>query len=117
MKLKSSEMTEKDTISHKKPLVKSTINNIREKLNILDSKILKNKSKTMRKTLYLKERVINDDDLDDSDIEGISGLLNNLEEYLLKKVDTMTMMLNIRGLEILDICLMKMKIKTIINQN
>ena len=49
MKLKNSEMSikvdesknldEKDTISHKKSLVKSTIKNIREKLDILGSKI------------------------------------------------------------------------------
>ena len=55
MKLKNSEMTtkidqstnlgEKDAISHRKFLIKSTINNIREKLNILGSKILKNKKK------------------------------------------------------------------------
>ena len=69
----------------KKSLIKTTINNIREKLNILGSKILKNKSKRMRKTIYLKEKVINSDDLDDSDIENISALLNNLEKYLLKE--------------------------------
>ena len=86
MKLKNSEMIEKDAISDEKSLIKSIINNFREKLNILGSKILKNKSKTMRKTIYLKEKVINnDDDLDDSGIENISTLLNNLEKYLFKE--------------------------------
>ena len=51
MKLKNSEMAKKmdesknldenDTISHRKALIKSTINNIREKLDILGSKIKK----------------------------------------------------------------------------
>ena len=52
MKLKNSEMLtkvdesknldEKETICHKKSLIKSTIKNIREKLDIIGSKILKN---------------------------------------------------------------------------
>ena len=90
MKLKNSEMAkrmdetknldEKDTISHRKYLIKSTINNIGEKLDILGSKILKNKK------IRLDERIIDEsDNLEDSDIENISGLLNNLEEYLLKE--------------------------------
>ena len=59
MKLKNSEMAkkmdestnldEKDTISHRKSLIKSTINNIREKLDILVSKNLKNKKKLNKK--------------------------------------------------------------------
>ena len=36
---------EKDIISNKKSLLKSTMKNIREKLHILGSKILKHKSK------------------------------------------------------------------------
>ena len=55
MKLKNSEMIEKDTLLDKNFKIKSTINNIREKLIILGSKILKTKSKTIRKTIYLKK--------------------------------------------------------------
>ena len=79
MKLKNSEMDEstdldeKDTISHRKSLIKSTINNIREKLDILDSKILKNKKKLIRKKIRLDQRIIDEsDDLEESDIENIS---------------------------------------------
>ena len=53
MKLKNSEtakkvdesknLDEKETISHKKSLIKSSIKNIREKLDILGSRILKYK--------------------------------------------------------------------------
>ena len=97
MKLKNSEMAKKmdesknldenDTISHRKALIKSTINNIREKLDILGSKIKKkNKKKSRRKKIRLDERIIDEsDDLEDSDIENISGLLNILEKYLLKE--------------------------------
>ena len=96
MKLKNSEIAkkmdesknldEKDTISHRKALIKSTINNIREKLDILGSKIKKNKKKSRRKKIRLDERIIDESyDLEDSDIENISGLLNKLEKYLLKE--------------------------------
>ena len=95
MKLKNFEMTEKMDesknldekyiISHRKSLIKSTINNIREKHDILGSKILKNEKKSIRKKIRLDERIIVEgDNLEDSDIENISGLLNKLEEYLLK---------------------------------
>ena len=96
MKLKNSEMAikvdesmnlyENDTTSHRKSFIKSTINNIREKLDILGSKILKNKKKSIRKRIRIDETIINeDDDLEDSDIDNISGLLNRLEKYLLKE--------------------------------
>ena len=63
-----------------------TIKNIRGKHDILGSKILKNKSKSIIKKIYLDERIIDEDvDLEDSDIEYINKCLNNLEEYLLKK--------------------------------
>ena len=80
-------LDKKDTISHKKSLIKSTVNNIREKLNILGSKILKNKKKSIRKKIRIDERKIDedDDDLEDSDLENISGLLNRLKGYLLKE--------------------------------
>ena len=75
--------------------------------------MLKNKKKSIRKRIRIDERIIDqDDDLKDSDIENISGLLNKLEEYLL-----MIMILNIKGLMILDTCLMKMKMKIIMSQN
>ena len=75
-------LDEKDTISQRKSLIKSTIKNIRGKLDILGSKILKNKSKSIRKKIYLDERIIDEDvDLEDSDIEYINKGLNNLEEY------------------------------------
>ena len=45
----STNLDEKDTISHRKSLIKSTINNIREKLDILVSKNLKNKKKLNKK--------------------------------------------------------------------
>ena len=68
----------------KKSLIKSTINNIREKLGILGSKILKNKKKSIRRKIRIDERIIDedDDDLQNSDIKHISKLLNKLEEYL-----------------------------------
>ena len=44
MELKNSEMIKKDTFSDKKSLIKSTINNIIEKINILGSKIKKKTS-------------------------------------------------------------------------
>ena len=82
----SKNLVEKDTISHRKSLIISTLNNIREKLDILGSKILKNKKKSIRKKIRLDERTIDEgDDLEDSDIESISGLLNKLEKYLLKE--------------------------------
>ena len=63
-----------------------TIKNIRGKHDILGSKILKNKSKSIRKKIFLDKRIIDEDvDLEDSDIEYINKCLNNLEEYLLKK--------------------------------
>ena len=75
--------------------------------------MLKNKKKSIIKRIRIDERIIDqDDDLKDSDIENISGLLNKLEEYLL-----MIMILNIKGLMILDTCLMKMKMKIIMSQN
>ena len=96
MKLKNSEMTtkiyqstnldEKDAISHRKFLIKSTINNIREKLNILGSKILKNKKKSIRKKIRIDVRIIDEDhELEDSDIEHINRDLNFLKTYLLKE--------------------------------
>ena len=64
MKLKNSEMVNKmdeltnldakDTMSYGKSLIKSTINNIREKLDILGSKMLKNKKKSIRKKMKMK---------------------------------------------------------------
>ena len=66
MKLKNSEMAkkmdestnldEKDTISHRKSLIKSTINNIREKLDILGSKNLKNKKNSIRKKMRIDKK-------------------------------------------------------------
>ena len=44
----SKNLDEKDTISPGKSLIKSTINNIREKLDLLGSKILKNKKKSIQ---------------------------------------------------------------------
>ena len=79
-------LDEKDTTSHKKYLIKSTINNIREKLDILSSKIFKNKKKSIRRKIRLGERIIDEDDeLEDSDIEHINRGLNFLEKYLLKE--------------------------------
>ena len=73
-------LEEKDTISQRKSLIKSTIKNIRGKLGILGFKILKNKSKSIRKKIYLDERIIDEDvDLEDSDIEYINKGLNNLD--------------------------------------
>ena len=73
-------LEEKDTISQRKSLIKSTIKNIRGKLDILGFKILKNKSKSIRKKIYLDERIIDEDvDLEDSDIEYINKGLNNLD--------------------------------------
>ena len=68
----------------KKSLIKSTINNIREKLDILGPKILKNTKKSIRRKIRIDERIIDedDDDLQNSDIKHISKLLNKLEEYL-----------------------------------
>ena len=96
MKLKNSEMAkktdestnldEKDTICHRKSLIKSTINNTREKLGILGSKILKNKKKSIRKQIRIDERIIDEDDeLEDSDIEHMNRSLKFLEKYLLKE--------------------------------
>ena len=96
MKLKNSEMAKKmdestnldvkDTISHNFFKIKSTINNIRQKLYILGSKIFKNKKKSIRRKIRIDQRIIDkSDDLEDSDMENISGLLNKLEEYLLKE--------------------------------
>ena len=45
----SKNLDEKDTISPGKSLIKSTINNTREKLDILGSKILKSKKKSIKK--------------------------------------------------------------------
>ena len=82
----STNLDEKDTTSHRKSLTKSTNNNIREKLDILGSKILKNKKKSIRKRIRLDERIIDeDDDLKDSDIEHVNSGLNFLEKYLLKE--------------------------------
>ena len=79
-------LNEKDTLSHRKSLIKSTVNNVREKLDTLGSKVLKNKKKSIRRKIRIDEKLIDDDDdLEDSDIENISGLLNKLEKYFLKE--------------------------------
>ena len=96
MELKNSEMAkkmdestnldEKDAISHRKYFIKSTINNIRETLNVIGSKILKNKKKLIRKKIRIDEKIIDEDDeLEDADIENMNRGLNFLEKYLLKE--------------------------------
>ena len=82
----STNLDEKDTISHRKFLIKTEINNIREKRDILGSRILKNKKKSIRKKIRLDERISDEDnELEDSDIEHINRGLNFLEKYLLKE--------------------------------
>ena len=77
-------MVKKDTLSHKKSLIKSTINNIIEKLSILGSKILKNKKKLIKKQIRLDEITIDDNDLGVLVIEHINRFLNKIERYILK---------------------------------
>ena len=65
---------EKDTISYKKSLLKSTIKNIREKFDILGPKILK-QSTSIRKKIYIDKRMVDEYDyLQDEDIEHIKRI-------------------------------------------
>ena len=82
----SMNLDEKDTVSYRKSLIKSTINNIRGKLDILSSKTLKNKKKSVRKKIRIDERIVDEDDKPEySDNEHINRGLNFLEKYLLKE--------------------------------
>ena len=82
----SMNLGEKDTTSHRKSLIKSTIHNLREELDILGFKIFKSKKRLIKKRIRIDKRIIDeDDDLDHSDIEHINSDLNLRERHLLKE--------------------------------
>ena len=86
MKSENSETIEKDSISHKISLIKSIINDFRQIINILPSKISKRKLKTLRSRLCLNEKAANDEKEEDGEyLQGIIDVLSGLKEHYLKK--------------------------------
>ena len=56
MASKNSEMIEKDSISYKKSLIKSIINDLREIISLCRSKYLEKRLRTLRRRLYLVKK-------------------------------------------------------------
>ena len=70
-------LSQGDKIPHKKSPFKSIIENIREKLQILGSKVLKSESDLIRRGLYEVEKMKN---LSESGIKNVSEKLNRFED-------------------------------------
>ena len=75
-------LSQEDKILHKKSPFKSIIENIKEKLQTLGSKVPKSESDLIKRGLYEVEKMKN---LSESDIKNVSEKLNKFEDDLLKK--------------------------------
>ena len=86
MASKNSEMIEKDSMSYKKSLIKSIINDLREIISLCRSKYLEKRLRTLRRRLYLVKKVANDEKKDDNEyLQFIVNVLSDIKEHYLKE--------------------------------
>ena len=81
-------MIEKDSISYKKSLIKSIINDLREIISLYGSKYTKKKKriKRLRSRLRLDKKAANDEKEDDNEyLQGIIDALTDLKGHYLKE--------------------------------
>ena len=104
--------------TYKKSLIKSIIKNSREIITQCGFKYRKDLLKILRRALRSDAKAANDEnENDDEYLQGIIDRLNRFKKHYLKKIITTITTQNIGELKISSICLIKMKMKIIMNQN